>query len=251
MFSHEELASRVDPSTLERAQSTIDNRCVERSYWDGTRLHGRFRSGDTGTVYTTSIDQQLDGHCDCVASRMGRGALCKHALGLALLLTNLLPRNQAIASAPGGSATSALLEAILADPRRTSVLLLSPEPHGTSDWAFLVGWHFRDALDIEMAKLTSFGERHTVWLQGRAFRFREGDVLHARAGGGLAGITLQVDAAVAADREGASGEVHFSAYLREAGSPAPRRARLEASQHDFARLLVSGVLCRKPLGDHL
>lgn len=128
-------------------------------------------------------------------------------------------------------------------------------------WAFAVGKHYRDALDIKLTpRATEEGEQEEVWTQGDCYSFRAGDVLYdtpqAYQGtwqDALQHIRVAVQVVQAApdtvdDNRQVPGYVTF-AVLR----PDATRARIvpgktyTVSQAEFVALLQTGCLQGKSL----
>jgi hypothetical protein len=112
-------------------------------------------------------------------------------------------------------------------------------PH-TDWWAFQVGLHFREALDIRYLERKVFGQSVNKWTQGPLLRFDVGDIVHRRDGRHLVQVTFAQpmgwDTAI---NEMYEGVVTFDEFDMAGESPSRLRSDT-TTQMDFLHLLIYG-----------
>ena len=142
-------------------------------------------------------------------------------------------------------------------PRRTTdlivsatVLLNKSEPgerdewvFKNDEWAFLVPFWFRDALDIKYDQRVKEKRPYMVWTQGPVIHFKEGDLIRARSGDRF----VQVSAATPmgwnkAKGVMAQGGVTYSEFST-LGGRLVKTGTYDCTQMQFLQMLMSGEGC--------
>lgn len=113
---------------------------------------------------------------------------------------------------------------------------------GNEHWAFSVGYHFREALDMKFQELQKNLKKYYDWTQGPIINFKEGDSIPSKDGG----ILISVDYAMPMgwDTETESmyqGIVTFRCFEKGKNERWQACCTYTMSQMDFLRILVEGL----------
>lgn len=110
-----------------------------------------------------------------------------------------------------------------------------------SDWAYKVGYAFRDALDIKFEQRTKNKISNMVWTQGPFLNFKFGDLIYSSTGSDY----LQVDKSIPMmwdenKQEMQLGLVQFTKYESSNNNWIKQHTK-KCTQLDFLELLISGT----------
>lgn len=105
------------------------------------------------------------------------------------------------------------------------------------DWAFHVGYGFRDALDIKLQERVKDKKRIMVWTQGPIISFKEGDLIHSKDDKMSVQVITGTPSAWYADKDTFDqGSVSFTVRGIEELKGIPK----SLSQYEFLQFLIDG-----------
>lgn len=117
-----------------------------------------------------------------------------------------------------------------------------PEAEFCQGWAYTVGPHFAEALDIELQQRKKNKQSYYIWTQGSAFAFHPGYTIHKADGSEL--LQIQDAKESSPGRESMQrepGTVWVQCYIPSTGPTIWQKSSLtQISQDDFVRHLITG-----------
>jgi hypothetical protein len=131
--------------------------------------------------------------------------------------------------------------------KRTTVLIVSEVTYyerkgslNNESWVFIVGYSFRDALNIKFEERKKNKNAYMVWTQGPLLSFKEGDMIHSKDGKRIVQVRFADPMGWdAATNEMYQGSVFYSEYMPSDNTYLKLNEHT-CTQMQFLQLLIHG-----------